>query len=258
MIPFFYKKHLLISVLPMQNNESNLNNLMSAYSTISEYYIRTKRKPWKDFKEYLLKISNLIDLSKKHLICDVGGGNGRNLLLFQDYKSQFILCDLSFKLLKNSVLLPNSANHLVNLEMTSLPFRKESYDLVLSIAAIHHLNNQTDVICAFTEIKKILQRKGFFILSVWYKWKKDTRLKMILDLILFPIKKLFNSNWRFGDYYLPWKNSEGLVIAKRYYHLFSRRELVKLIRKTDFKIVDISLLGGKSGKDNIFVLLQNN
>lgn len=150
----------------MQNNESNLNNLMSAYSTISEYYIRTKRKPWKDFKEYLLKISNLIDLSKKHLICDVGGGNGRNLLLFQEYKSQFILCDLSFKLLKNSVLLLNSANHLVNLEMTSLPFRKESYDLVLSIAAIHHLNNQTDVICAFTEIKNITKKRLFYSFSL--------------------------------------------------------------------------------------------
>jgi len=256
MIPFFYKKNLLISVLHMLNNKSNLNNLMSAYSTISEYYTRTKRKPWKDFKEYLHKIFNLIDLSRIQLICDIGGGNGRNLILFQEFKKQFILCDLSFKLLEKSVLSPNSANHLVNLEMTSLPFREKSYDLVLLIAAVHHLDNRVDVISTFTEIKKILDENGFFILSVWYKWKKDTRLKMIFDLAVFPIKKLFNANWRFGDYYLPWKNSEGKVIAKRYYHLFSRRELIKLIKKAGFKIVDISILGGKSGSDNIFVLLQ--
>lgn len=65
-----------------------------------------------------------------------------------------------------------------------------------------------------------------------------------------------NFNWRHGDLYLPWYDENRNIIARRYYHLFTKRELIVAIKKANFRIIDIEICGGKSGKDNFFVLLK--
>ena len=52
-------------------------------------------------------------------------------------------------------------------------------------------------------------------------------------------------------------NEKKELIAERYYHLFSKRELLKIIKSTNYSIIDFVELGGKGGDDNFFLLLQN-
>ena len=79
---------------------------------------------------------------------------------------------------------------------------------------------------------------------------------MLIDLLLFPFKKILNFKWQHGDILLPWYDEKKKVIAKRYYHLFTKREIMKILKKSDLSICDFSCRGGQSKSDNFFVLLR--
>ncbi|MHA1668491.1 MAG: class I SAM-dependent methyltransferase [Candidatus Heimdallarchaeaceae archaeon] len=229
--------------------------IVQAYEKISSSYLKLKSKPWKDFRAYLSVARKAVALPDEGIILDVGSGNGRNLLLFDEKKWQFIISDLSKKLLESAIILPAGRKHLLNNDMSLLPIKKDSIDLVLCIAALHHLENKKDTVKVLEDIHYSLKKGGYLILSCWRKWKADTRKKMLIDFLLYAFKKVKNRKWRHGDIIIPWLNEKKEVVAERYYHLFTKRELISLITKTNFKIKNISILGGKSKKDNLFFLV---
>jgi SAM-dependent methyltransferase len=231
---------------------------MEEYRKIAPKYSEVKRKPWKDFHNYLIKIRELHSLPSQGILMDIGTGNGRNLDLFKDQEWHLLASDLSLDLLNNLVDLPTQKLHILNNDMRRIPIRKNTVDMVLCIATAHHLEKKEETIDAMRNISVVLNSKGYIILSFWRRWKPDTRRRMILDIITFPVKKILNNEWRHGDILLPWFNKDKQEIAKRYYHLFTKRELLEILRATKLKICDISVSGGKSGKDNFFVLLQKN
>ena len=67
-----------------------------------------------------------------------------------------------------------------------------------------------------------------------------------------------NKNWRFGDIYVSWYGENQDIIAKRYYHLFTKKELIKIVKSCNLEMVNLMTLGGKNKTDNIFLLLRNN
>jgi hypothetical protein len=58
----------------------------------------------------------------------------------------------------------------------------------------------------------------------------------------------------FGDKYIPWTNSHDNYIYQRFYHFFSKNEVMDLLEA--FNIKEIEELGGPNKKDNFFVLAQ--
>jgi len=231
-------------------------SLMEEYSKITPKYIQVKSRPWRDFQNYLLHIGKHHSLPTEGILVDIGTGNGRNLELFTDQEWQFLASDLSLDLLRNIIDLPVHKLHTLNNDMRYIPIRREAANLALCIASAHHLRSNKEIINLLESVSIILNSGGYFILSFWRRWKPDTRKKMLLDLIMFPVKKIFRTNWRHGDIYLPWFTEDKKVIAKRYYHLFTRKELIKILKTSNLEILDISLLGGRSRKDNFFVLLK--
>ncbi|GAF80376.1 unnamed protein product, partial [marine sediment metagenome] len=164
--------------------------LMKAYSKISSKYSKLKTKPWKDFQSYLSYLENKFILPKSGILLDIGSGNGRNLILFQEKNFNLIASDLSFSLLKSFVPLPAQEVQILNNDMRYLPLKKNIADFVLLIATIHHLSKKKDMQKVLDEITFILKNEGFLILSCWRRWKPSTRIKMIADLLLFPLKKI--------------------------------------------------------------------
>ena len=230
--------------------------LIEAYKKISPKYARVKRKPWKDFQTYMNKISKLHSLPSSGILVDIGAGNSRNLLHFGSSSMQFIATDISFELLQASVDIQMGNHFIINNDMKSLSLRSNFANLVLSIATIHHLRKKEETISCLQLLSTLLKDDGYLILSCWRRWKPDTRKKLIGDFLTYPIRKMKYKYWRHGDIYLPWLDENKNVISSRYYHLFTRRELVSVIEKTDLNIIDFSTCGGKSGKDNFFVLLK--
>jgi len=241
--------------LPTSNANSD-KELIEAYKKISPKYTRVKRRPWKDFRKYMNKISELYSLPSSGILVDIGAGNSRNLLHFDSSNMQFIVTDISFELLQASVDIQPGNHFIINNDMKSLSLRGNFANLVLSIATIHHLRKKEETVYCLQLLSTLLKEDGYLILSCWRRWKLDTRKKLIGDFFTYPIRKLKNKYWRHGDIYLPWRDENKNVIARRYYHLFTKRELVSVIKKTDLNIIDFSTCGGKSGKDNFFVLLR--
>ena len=104
---------------------------------------------------------------------------------------------------------------------TEIPFPDKSFDYVLSISMLHHLNSK-DRIKAVQEIKRILKLNGKAIITVWNKLQKRFILK----------KK---------DIFIPWHKREKSY--QRYYHLFTGWELSRLLKKAGFKILQKNIFG---------------
>ncbi|MCE7747090.1 MAG: class I SAM-dependent methyltransferase [Candidatus Heimdallarchaeota archaeon] len=231
--------------------------LIEAYKKISPRYSNLKKKPWKDFQIYLGSIRKRFPLPTEGILLDIGSGNARNLLLFESQNWQHIASDISFELLDSRVTLENNTVYPLNNNANSIPLKEGSVDLSLCIATIHHFRNEDEVLLVLRNISKILKQEGFLILSCWKKWKKGTRKKIVSDFLLYFFKKSKNRLWRHGDIYLPWYNEKKELIAERYYHLFGKKELLKIVSATNYTVIDFAKLGGRGGKDNFFLLLKN-
>lgn len=245
--------------ISQKKSENAKVELIRSYETISKEYIRLKKRPWKEFVNYLEKIKNSFPLPKRGLVVDIGAGNARNLQCFLRDTEQYwegVAVDISLELLGGITGGSNFYPHRINGDMVYLPIRDETAEMVICIASIHHLKTHEELEISLKDMERILKKEGYIILSCWRRWKADTRKEMIRDLILFPFKKIINREWRHGDYYLPWHDKEGRIIARRYYHLFTKSELKRAIQKTGLKICDIDVRGGKNGRDNFFVLMK--
>ena len=95
-----------------------------------------------------------------------------------------------------------------------LPFKKDSFDALLSFAVIHHLG-KGDQVKALRECKRVLKRGGGFLISVWRKWQQRFRLKAIY--------KYFTTNK--NEFIVPWGRS------LRPYYLFSKKDFVDTLKK---------------------------
>ncbi len=241
--------------MPKQS-KYNESTLLEAYKIIAKRYSQLKKKPWKDFLSYYTYLNDKFNLPKSGTLVDVGSGNGRNLLVFKEQAWHFIASDFSFELLKVLVPIEKGKISLINNDMRNIPLRKNTANFVLCIASIHHLYNENDVVRTLNNITDITKKDGFIIISCWRRWKKGSKVRMISDLLLYPIKKAINKNWRYGDIFLPWFNDQKQIIAKRYYHLFTKKELLRVVEKSELKVSNITCLGGKGKKDNYFLLLK--
>ncbi len=235
---------------------SDLNenySIVDAYRNISSHYKALKKKPWRDFVKFLNYLENHYALPKQGIVADFGTGNGRNLLVFTSPNWEKIALDISFELIS---AIEKSTVYPINSDVKSLPFVKKDVDLALCIATLHHLASEEDVLKALREINAVLKPNSYLILSVWRRWKRSTFFPMLLDLMLFPLKKFKSKKWRHGDIWIPWKNEKKEVITKRYYHLFTKRELIRVTKANNFTLIDLQTSGGKNNKDNYFVLLK--
>ena len=197
----------------MLNCEHKL--VKDSYNKISNEFKCTRVYTW-------LWTDNFINnLQSNCNVLDIGSGTGRNLM----YKNVNIIgVDISIEQLKNS------EGENVNGDMTSLPFRIESFDNIVSIASFHHLSTEERRHFALYEMKRILKKGGKILLSVWsFIQPKKTR-------------RQFEKH---GDTIVKWRE------IPRYYYIFEINELKTLICKY-FTILNHSWDCG----NEIFILIK--
>lgn len=178
------------------------------------------RKVWdkiaRDYGGYRRKLwEPVIDFldSSSGLTLDVGCGGFPT----RDYAENIIGLDVSLEQLKLG------EGRRVQGKAESLPFQSKAFSSVLLVASLHNIRNREK---ALEEAKRVLKSKGNIFISVWSRFQ----------LKFFP-KNLFTKEFEipFGDY-------------KRYYHLFTKSELKKLVESKGFDIEKIW-----KEKNNIFV-----
>ena len=181
---------------------------MNTYDLIAKQFSVTRVFTWKWTDDFINLINNNDNNNNNNvpLILDIGCGNGRNL----NYNKYLHGIDSSIEQIK----LSNNKN-VLHSTMTSIPFRNNIYDAILSIASFHHLDNIDDRRKTLSEMKRVLNVSGKSLLSVWsINQPKKTRRKFE----------------KYGDTIV---NFNGIP---RYYYIFNINEITNLIK--EYFIID--------------------
>jgi len=158
---------------------------------------------------------------KPGLLLDVGCGIGTWMIPFIKNNFECVGIDISPKLIefgKKFAKKHKTELKLKTANMLELPFDNEKFDYVISVAALHHLDNNKKRLKALSEMKRVLKPNGKIFIAVWNKEQRR-----------------FSGAGK--DVYVPWKH-EGKTY-ERYYHLFSKDELKEIIEKSGIKIEKI-------------------
>ena len=208
--------------------------IQDAYENIRASYSSKKQHPWIDLLRELPSLSE----ERPGILIDVGGGNGRNLQKCS--RTLVIALDITRALLEDYV--GGHDHQRIEGSLPNLPFRKCAAEEVLSIAVVHHLRSNEERRSAVHEMVRILD--GTLVFTVWRKWRESNARKILQEI------RTGGDPWKFVDHERPWKDSRGNVLTHRFYHYFSRRELITILGNLDYSI---STMGGKSKADNFLV-----
>ncbi|KAM0680345.1 hypothetical protein GINT2_001401 [Glugoides intestinalis] len=176
------------------------------YNKKSQNFSASRFKPW-PFTEKFIKE----ETTDTDFVLDAGCGNGRQFM-----HPNIVGVDFSEGLLKEASKKSNMG--LVMADIHSLPFQGSVFDIVLSIAVVHHLCTHERRLESLLEIKRVLKEGGRCLLYVWHK--EASRKKKFREI---------GEN----EYFVSWKGEEDLL---RYYCLFDEEMLRNLIEEAGFEI----------------------
>lgn len=213
------------------------------YNLIADDFSRAREKPWEEirflFKDYLGPGEKVLDL---------GCGNGRFFPFFFEKRAEYCGLDFSEKLIE--IAKNNYPGEIFQTgDALNLPYPENFFDKVYSVATLHHIPSKELRAQFLKEIKKVLKPKGILILTVW----KFHQLKETYLLFKYTILKLFGKtklDWK--DIFEPWGKK-----TERYYHWFSKNELIDLAQRLNFKIEKIGITKNQRGnRRNIYLIAR--
>ncbi len=198
-------------------------NIKEVYNKIAEGFYNLRQQP------ITPEVKRLADEWKPGKILDVGCGIGNSLLPLSKNGFECFGIDISPEMIR--LAKKYSEKHEIKIKLReadvlSIPFEKNKFDYVISIAILHHLDSEKKRLKALDEMKGVLKKGGKTFLTVWNKKvKKDT--------------------------YIPW-TSKG-VKYQRYYHFFDMEELRGLFEKAGFRKIKVF---EDQNKKNICILAE--
>ena len=186
--------------------------VMDVYNQIATSFDNTRGK------NYWATVSNFIQNIKDTQlnILDLGCGNGKYIPLFKSSHKVYGL-DNSEELLK---IVNQRYPHIqtFNSDVTNNGFESNSFDHVISVAVIHHLNTVERRVQMIQEIYRILKINGTGLISAWATTALTNKF--------ISLNNQDNQSQSQSDYLVPWDNK-----FNRFYHLFSSNEFEELIEK---------------------------
>lgn len=201
---------------------------------------RTYREIAKHFDETRVAIWNCVNdffttIPKNSIMGDIGCGNGKYTKFRKDV---FVIAlDICLPLLE----LVGDGKHYDRLHANamSLPIRTDTFDHVISIAVVHHIQSSNDRKKFLENIMNALKENGTLLFTVW---AAEQKIK----------SKWIASTTTKNDYLIPWLDKNTGLTHQRYYHLFDEIEVKSLASSISKAIVKTI----KYEKDNWCVVLE--
>ena len=219
------------------------------YDVIAEGFYHVRTRPWDIVSK----------LSMCRYVVDIGCGVGIQLTPLLKQDSYGICIDISISMLYKAVkrftkLDMLSYIDIVQADAEYLPLRSSSIECILSIATIHHLPRESRI-NALKEIERVLKKHGKALVTVWSLYQP----KFIAKLILNIFKYILGLTPSPKDFLIPWRYRGKKYL--RYYHLFTKNELKKLIIKTtNLKIIEYGVFNLKKTifHQNYYAIITKN
>ena len=189
-------------------------DIRATYDRIAESYAARRREPWPEVRLFIGS------LPRGARVLDVGAGHGRHTTVLADRGHRAVALDFSRRLLLIGRAGERRTGDALRIdwvggEATKLPFRDASFDAGLCIAVLHHLPVESDRIAALMELRRVLRRRAPVLVSVWAR--EQPRFQSMLAAPEVD-----------ADVEVPWTMPDKTVVP-RFYHLFQRGELERLI-----------------------------
>jgi len=211
------------------------------YNRIAEKFSRTRSRIWEEVR---FLFDDYVEPGDK--VLDLGCGNGRFFEVLKDKRVDYIGVDFSEKLIEIAKKRFPEAKFLVA-DALNLPFPNNFFDKVYTISVFHHIPSEEFRLQFLKEVKRVLKKEGLLILTVWKIKTKNNLLSVIKYTILKLIGKL---DW--GDTFESWNKK-----IQRYFHIFSKKELKRLLNEADFKVLEIGIVRNERGnRNNIYLIAK--
>ena len=195
-----------------------MEEVQKVYDAIAKGFDYTRGRPWPE-----------VELVRGSPVLDLGCGNGRHSAYLEIKGFEVICADISWGMLK--VAERRFKGERVQCDAVYLPFRDGSFSTVLYLATLHHIPSRELRLKSLKEVRRVLKNDGEAIISVWALFQPRF-FKKIPKIMLNPFR-----GRELGDLYIPWRTREKTY--QRYYHLFTRRELINLVREAGFPDTNI-------------------
>lgn len=204
----------------------------NVYETIATHFDKTRYSYW----EYVYNF--IISLIPNTSLLDLGCGNGKYLSVRQDLNLYALdNCESLIKVVNTKY--PHIETFIS--DVTTTPFKSESFDNIISIAVIHHLHTEERRLEMIREIIRILKLNGRALITAWATEQTETKT-------LTKATKLND----FNDYLIPWEDKRKKITSQRFYHLFEKGEFEKLLSKFS----NIKIINSKYDKDNWNIIIE--
>ncbi|MBU3964228.1 class I SAM-dependent methyltransferase [Patescibacteria group bacterium] len=185
-------------------------------------------------------------------ILDLGCGNGRFKEVVGD-NVDYRGVDVSGALIRIAKAKYPDAKFFVSKPL-SLPFEDNFFDKVFCLAVFHHIPSSAIRKEFLKEVRRVLRPEGRIVLTVWDLNDNKKARRLLLKYIL--LKLIGRTKLDFKDIFYPWKNSAGKLVINRYIHIFSEKELEKIIESAGFVIKEKGILERSKKGKNIFIIAQ--
>lgn len=223
-----------------ESNEYEKKHVIDIYEKICSHFDKTRYHCWPRVKDYIQSLESGCHLA------DVGCGNGRNCLQRNDINYMgFEIVEQFIEICKNKSI-PVTKSNILDIRSPDC-----SYDHTMCIAVLHHLSSQDRRLKGINELLRITRKGGTIMIYVWAKeqekYKHYTNNDVLVKWSLFErydnsqqAEIIQNNNGISNTYY-------------RYYHLFSKGELEKLVLQSHYplKIIERGIQ-----KNNHYVVVR--
>jgi ubiquinone/menaquinone biosynthesis C-methylase UbiE len=231
---------------------------MSIQSSLREFYDAQAEKYHHTRNKHRADADNILDEIKKSdkktiKILEFGCGSGRLLAHLSELtwiKIHYTWVDISKELLKfaKKTVSGKSAPKHISAEFVCEDIIKyiksctqESFDFVLGIASFQHIPNKKERFFLIKNIYRILKYDGTLIMT--NRSFSRRFLKKYKKEILRSLWKYISGFWKqrdWNDLMIPRKH--GKTISKRFYHIFTLKELQKFLTMSGFIIDRLAYL----------------
>lgn len=227
----------------MNKIKNILASVKSNFNTIAPHFAQTREFIWPDIAKFLPKIT------KKTKILDLGCGSGRMSQITPN-KSNYLGIDFAQNLLtighKNYQKVKFVLGDITDNKTWTKITQKAKFNLILCIATLHHLPDQSQHQYVVNKVYQNLTKNGYFLVSVWNLWQKKFWWQ--------HLKQFLVKTRSLHDIWIPYKVSNGRGVKKivsRYHYAFTPWYLEKLLTSSGFKIIKKST--GLKNKNLIFL-----
>lgn len=206
-----------------------LRQVETDYDTIADAFAGSRMYQW-------YEVTHIVDqyVRPGMNVLDLGCGNGRLAELINKSKARYLGMDVSSELIALAQhQYPQNQFRVSSIMNIDAP--DDTFDLVFLIASFHHIPSQHYRIQALEEITRVTAPGGRIIMLNWnrHQWRYSANRWM------WNLKKMLRMNdMDKNDVLVPWKDNKGNVLAERYYHSFTVREMQRLAQAASLTIVD--------------------